>query len=532
MNIRDNTLAASIDAVTVKQALKGKEEVAFIDVREEGEHGLGHPLLSVNIPYSRLEAEFALRVPRRSTHIVLLGDQLGSGDKAALRLHYLGYRNVHVLAGGANGWTDAGYELFDGTNVPSKAFAEILEIEAQTPHVTADELVEIRKSGVDHVLLDSRTPEEFGRFHVPGARSAPGVELVYRAESLIPSEDTLVVVSCAGRTRSIIGAQALINAGIPNKVVSLAGGTQGWRLAGFDLESSPASPLPQTAADSLTLERAAALRSKYRIGSIGLAEVQTLQAKADGPSIFVFDVRTRTEYDEGHVAGARWVSGGQLVQALDNWVGVRKARIVVADDDGVRATVAAHWLKQLGWDVDILTVPANDKSLVSGVSPNVSVDHLPIVVGLETGDVQAWLHDGGRIVSADLSADYRKAHPHGAAWANRSRLDRLPQEVLRAGRILVVGSNSVLTTLLADEIARTSPSDVRVLHGDADIWRLAGLDVMSSTLPADADRIDYLFWNHFRHDGDHSAMQAYLQWELDLPPRIEADGTAGFRIQL
>ena len=58
--------------------------------------------------------------------------------KAARRLTALGYDAVHVLDGGVAAWSAAGYPLFPSTNVPSKAFAEIVEIERHTPHVTAD----------------------------------------------------------------------------------------------------------------------------------------------------------------------------------------------------------------------------------------------------------------------------------------------------------------------------------------------------------------------------------------------------------
>ena len=92
-------------------------------------------------------------------------------------------------------------------------------------------------------MLDSRTVEEFNRFHVPGAVSCPGAELVHRFNDLVPDPDTLVVVSCAGRTRSIIGAQSLINAGVPNRVVSLQGGTQAWRLSGLELERDTGAAL-------------------------------------------------------------------------------------------------------------------------------------------------------------------------------------------------------------------------------------------------------------------------------------------------
>ena len=90
--------------------------------------------------------------------------------------------------------------------------------------------------GVRLVILDSRPYEEYHRMNIPGGIDAPGAELVYRVHDLAADPDTLVVVNCAGRTRSIIGAQSLINAGIPNKVVALKNGTMGWHLAGLELE--------------------------------------------------------------------------------------------------------------------------------------------------------------------------------------------------------------------------------------------------------------------------------------------------------
>ncbi len=74
-----------------------------------------------------------------------------------------------------------------------------------------------------------------------------------------------MVVNCAGRTRSIIGAQSLINAGLPNKVVALRNGTMGYTLAGFAPDNGKdqryAQPVPprglawaQAAADRVGTE--------------------------------------------------------------------------------------------------------------------------------------------------------------------------------------------------------------------------------------------------------------------------------------
>lgn len=524
--------AVQVTASEVRQWLAGGGELALIDVREEGQFGLGHPLLASNIPYSRLEAEIGLRVPRLQTRIVLVDAGDGIAGKAESRLRQLGYVDVHRLQGGIEGWRAAGLELFEGTNVPSKAFAEILEVAAHTPHVSADELQALQASGADIALLDTRTPEEFAKFHVPGARSAPGVELVSRIVDLVPSPDTFVIVSCAGRTRSIIGAQALINAGIPNRVASLANGTQGWRLAGFELETSPPeSHGPRSkAATQAALERAENLRRTYGIPVFDQATVEAWLGDREGRTTYLFDVRSREEYEAGHLPGAVWAPGGQLVQATDQWVAVRRARLVLTDDDGIRASFAAHWLHQLGWEVAILIRPPGAGATVAGRSPTALDAHLPAVPLIGAEDALSWLGAEGRIVSSDRSARFRAGHPEGAVWANRARLDRLGAPERRAPRLLVVGDDQAVARLLAGDLQEIAAGEVRVLAGGTEAWRQQGLPLVAAADPPDADRVDYLFWNHIRHEGDFAAMRGYLQWELDLPAQIAADGTASFRI--
>ena len=99
--------------------------------------------------------------------------------------------------------------------------------------VNFEELKGKLDSGEDMVILDSRPFDEYHRMNIPTGIDVPGAELVHRVHDLAPSPETLVVVNCAGRTRSIIGAQSLINAEIPNQVVALRNGTMGWELSGF-----------------------------------------------------------------------------------------------------------------------------------------------------------------------------------------------------------------------------------------------------------------------------------------------------------
>lgn len=518
-----------VDVDTLQSWLAAPDELAFVDIREDGVHGEGHPFLAITIPYSRLEARFPKFVPRPTTRIVLIADP-ENASKAVGHLNTLGYDDVWVLAGGADAWRAAGEILFASNNVPSKAFAEYIEHIHHTPDIESEELVRLVKSGADVVVLDSRAIEEFESFRVPGAVSAPGVEMMYRFDELVPSPDTLVVVTCAGRTRGIIGAQALINAGVPNRVAALSGGTQGWRLAGFDLDRTPTSvpenPSLTEIAKQSAARRGEAVAERFDVQTI---DFETLKHWRDDPSrtTYIFDVRTPREYARGHLEGSVGLEGGMLVQCIDRWVGTRGARLVLVDDDGVRATLTAHWLLQLGWEAVVLP------GLIRGVAPKPAFGQLndwPRAPEVTPAQAFKLLSNKAALVSADLSADYRNAHPASAIWANRSRLHLLPATVKDSESVIVTGKDRDLAHAVARDLANTGLSVV-VLVGSKDVWESAGLEVVSTPeFPPDAQRIDYLFWLHDRHSGNDASSRAYLDWELDLPAAIDATAVTGFRI--
>jgi rhodanese-related sulfurtransferase len=523
-------MANAIDVVTLRRWLSDGGEIAFLDVREEGQHGDGHPLLAVNAPYSRLELVSPALVPRRDCRVVLLDGADGVAAKAARRLAALGYQAVNLLDGGVAAWSAAGHPLFPSTNVPSKAFAEIVEIERHTPHVTPEELTGLRRQGKKHVVLDSRTVEEFNRFHVPGAVSCPGAELVHRFEDLVPDSDTLVVVSCAGRTRSIIGAESLIAAGVPNRVVSLQGGTQAWRLAGLDLERDTDAALGPVTAQAIAAarQRGVAVAARFGVRRIDGATLAAWQADP-ARTTFVLDVRTPQEYLAGHLPGSVSAEGGQLVQAIDRWVGIRGARVVLVDDVDVRAVMTTQWLLQLGWDAVVLDRPFDGKSRQTG--PGEVAAKIPDVLGIGIPEAGHWLDSGAAAVAVCPSAEYRQAHPEEAAWAIRPRLDRLPPSVLRASRVVVFADDAAVGALAAADLAEIAAGPVALVHGGIAGWRAAGRAFAASPDdPPDSERIDYIFWNHDRHTGNDAAMRAYLQWEIELPGEIARDGLAGFRL--
>ncbi|HTE82727.1 MAG TPA: rhodanese-like domain-containing protein, partial [Reyranella sp.] len=338
----------------VKAMLKSGEVFAFFDVREEGEFSIkGHPLFATPLPLSRLEPRAFALLPDPDTRIVLMDSgeegQTGRANRAAARLSKMGYTNIAVVKDGLKAWRDAGYEVFTGVNVPSKAFGEVVEHDNDTPRIDASDVQKLLDSKANMVILDSRPMPEFNNMSIPGGVDCPGAELVYRVKDFAPNPDTLVVVNCAGRTRSIIGAQSLINAGLPNKVMALKNGTMGWHLAGLTVargETKSFGPQGPEAA-KFAQNAAAAVASKMGIRKIDMTGLKALEAK--GVPLYKLDVRDPAEYAQSHIKGFRHAAGGQLVQATDQYVGARHATIVLHDNDGVRATMTAHWLLQMDW---------------------------------------------------------------------------------------------------------------------------------------------------------------------------------------
>src|ERR1043166_5075383 len=188
--------------------------------------------------------------------------------------------------------------------------------------------------------------------NIPGSVSVPGAELVLRAGQAAPDPKTTIVVNCAGRTRSIIGTQSLINAGVPNKVVALRNGTIGWTLARHTLahgadRRGAIGTFESAAANARDVAYRAGVRRLDRQDFAALA-AQTRR------TLYCFDVRDAEEYAAGHLGGFRHYAGGQLVQEIDMAAPVRGARIVLSDDKQIRADMTASWLAQMGFDVFVL----------------------------------------------------------------------------------------------------------------------------------------------------------------------------------
>jgi len=339
----------------LRSAFLTRRELALFDVRDEAGFATGHPLFAAQISLQTLAEELEARVPRSDVPLVFYDAGEGTAHAAIAQARSLGFSQVYALEGGLAGWRAQGFELFQDVNSYSKAFGELVESRRHTPAVSAPELQALIDQGADIAILDARRYDEYHTMSIPTGTSVPGAELVLRARAVAPDPATTIVVNCAGRTRSIIGAQSLVNAGLPNPVRALRNGTIGWTLAGQRLDHGQTRRASEVTEPLTSEAQARARQVAYRAGVRRIQQEDLRELSRDAArTLYRFDVRTPEEYEAGHVAGFRSAPGGQLVQETDMFAPVRGACIVLADDLGARADMTGSWLAQMGWDVYVL----------------------------------------------------------------------------------------------------------------------------------------------------------------------------------
>jgi rhodanese-related sulfurtransferase/predicted metal-dependent enzyme (double-stranded beta helix superfamily) len=529
----------------VKAMLKSGEIFAFFDVREEGEFSTqGHPLFATPLPLSRLEPRALALLPDPHTRIVLMdsGEEshdpqwAGRANRAAARLSTLGYTNVTVVKDGLKAWRDAGYEVFTGVNVPSKAFGEVVEHGNDTPRIDAADVQKLLDSKADMVILDSRPLPEFTNMSIPGGIDCPGAELVYRVKDFVPRPETLVIVNCAGRTRSIIGAQSLINAGLPNKVMALKNGTMGWHLAGLKVARGETRSFGPQGPEAAKFAQAAAanITEKMNIKKIDKAGLAKLEAK-NGP-LYRLDVRDPAEYAQGHLKGFRHAAGGQLVQATDQYVGTRNATIVLHDNDGVRATMTAHWLMQMGWnEVYVLSHKPVSTELMTEPEPRYPQGFaMPKPKSVTAAELHTSLA-ATLVVDLDTSLRYRDGHVPGAWFAVRANLAKTIPEMLAqqkgATRVVLVSPDGEIAALAAAETeAAAGGLPVAILAGGLQAWRDAKLALETGHVRMADPPTDVWYRPYDFKEDVEAAMRQYLDWEVDLVRLVEREGDATFAV--
>jgi rhodanese-related sulfurtransferase len=526
---------STITAHELRALLEAGDDVVLADASEGEDYAAGHISVSVPVPASETELRLAELVARQSVPIVFTSAAGGAddlADHAARRALAVGYPDVRVLQGGNPAWVSAGFRLITNVNSLSKALGEFVERRYDTPRVTVEQLKAKIDAGEDLVILDTRPFDEYHAISIPGGIDAPGPELLYRAYDQVTKPSTQVVVNCAGRTRAIIGAQTLINAGFPNPVTSLENGTTAWLLAGYQPGRGDVAVAGDPNADNRARAADAARDTARRFGirEITRAELDGARTDADERSLYLFDVRTPEEYQAGHLEGSRSVPGGQLVQKTDYYIGSRNGRIIVIDDaDGVRARTTAGWLIQLGLP-DVSVYLLSDDPLVAGDPPLPALPGVESVNTVEVEDLAAAL-DGPPprplVIDLEPARPYVLVRQHipDSVVARRSSLHRLLSYMPDDTAIVFTSADGRLAQLAAAEYGSDRP--VRALSGGTRAWAASGRAVGtgSEQEPLDpAERIPEPQTLEQRR----AHLDWYVAWGDTIVDELEHDGLVKF----
>jgi hydroxyacylglutathione hydrolase len=183
----------------------------------------------------------------------------------------------------------------------------------------------VRRAALDGaVVLDTRPPEAFGGGHIPGALNVgQGASFPTWAGTVLDEDATVVLVLDSPADLWPV-TWDLLRIGYELPVGWLAEGMLAWRTAALDLE-----PLTQ-----ITVHE---LRRRLAAGEVD-----------------VLDVRQPCEWADGHVAGAAFITGGELPQRLDD-VPRTGRPVAVACGSGYRSSVSASLL-EAHTDLDVINV--------------------------------------------------------------------------------------------------------------------------------------------------------------------------------
>lgn len=537
-------VAANISVHDLHDILRGETEFALLDVREQEEFSRSHLLLACCTPLSRLELMVNRLVPCKETPVLVMDDGLSEdlrrGARAARILRGMGYRAVSVVDGGLKAWTAAGFVSVNGVGALSKGFGEYVEVVQQTPRLAPEEVRKLLDDAQARAtVIDVRPTVEYQKMNIPGSINLPGCEVAYRLAEVVKDPHTTIVINCAGRTRSIIGTQTLLNAAVPNRVVALKGGTMNWQLAGFELEYGSTRPVPPITEEGRRIaeQRIRKVARAYHVRFVEPEQVAAWQAEAARKTLYLFDVRQPLEYAAGHIPGSISAQGGQLVQATDEYAAVRNGRYVLMDDDELRAIMTAHWLQQMGLPQVFVLKGGIFKAAALAPQGLAEGEERPADAapagGLSAVEAARRMENtaGTLCLNVGPSNLHRARHIRGAQWVARSYLPRVRALYPQAAHIILTAEQSAHAALAAQDARALWPdATVSFIQGGTPAWENAGLPLETGMPCALCAEDDIWYRPYTDINASKEAMQGYFDWESGLVDRIRADGCVTFRV--
>ena len=518
-------MTLKINAETLKSWLSDKDEIAFIDVREIGQHTKGHPFFSISIPYSLFELNLEILIPNKKTKMILLDQNDGISILAYKAATLIGYSNIFILEEGVNGWINSGYKLFDGINVPSKSFGELIEKHFHTPSITAKELNEKQKNNENCIVIDGRPFDEYQNMSIPNSICCPNGELAYSVSSHVKDINTEIIINCAGRTRSIIGAQTLIDLGISNKVKALENGTQGWFLSDLCLDHNKNDFLdvrPDDTELKKIQNKIFKLLIKHSINLIDFSKAQELILDKN-KSTFIFNVTNSNK----NMNSIRHVPGGQLIQATDKYIGVWKATVILVDDgDLIRAGTTAIWLKKMGYQVHVLK-----KEIININTLKFKNKFLLKEKKLNIFEIEKFNNFKNTILyDIRSSENFMKIRIKNSIWLNRANLRKV--KIKKQQQIIIITDEFDKARLVINDIEEMNLGCVISLYKwkENELINHSNIIDNKPILFPKKDCIDFNFHTYKRHKGSKSHANQYLKWEIGLINKMDKQELSFFNI--
>jgi rhodanese-related sulfurtransferase len=221
---------------------------------------------------------------------------------------------------------------------------------------------------------------------------------------------------------------------------------------------------------------------------------------------YLLDIRTAAEVDEAPVPAAVHAPGGQLVQATDHWLGVRFARVVLLNQDGIRAGIIAKWLREMGHEAYVL-----DQGAEHRLRPYMRERRIAELPKHDYVEIQYW-----RLLDLRESMVYRQGHAPGATWSIRPRV---AEDARGAEKVAIISQDPMIAAVAAIDLRESGAREVVSVTNAPSTRRTPGD-------PPDDRCIDFSFFAHGRHDGDRAAAEKYLDWEKNLVRRLTSDERA------
>jgi len=510
-----------------------RRQWALFDVREPGESQMGHIPGATFLPRRMIEYRLPELMSSKSTPVILYdsGDDGDSrGARAAETMSELGFGDVTLLEGGAAAWKAAGFELATGWNVPSKDFGEQVLTTTDVPYLHSDEVAARLAAGENIGVFDVRTPDEYREASIPGSVCAPSFEWAMHLKDLAVKYDT-IVVHCAGRTRSIIGAATAIALGL-DQVRVLENGTMGWQLADRELALGQTHTLGEPSAESRELSRQ---RARILAEDAGAAFVPADTARAwfgtrEQVSLNIFDTRDLKSYMSAHIPGAISLPGGQACQRADDFAAVPGARLLFVDDDDARAALSAYWFRRMGFpDVSVL-----DRGMPGWLEqgyPSEQGRGRPVPLGLNAAESATQAIDPATLTAAldsdappllvdvGTSKHFSAGHILGAVWLPRGNVeDRIAALADTDTPIVIAARDPAQAAFAAASLVADGYSDVHRLALPASQWK--EFFTLETGAPKSGEGVNDTLAIPYRQN--KARMREYLEWEEKLGQKYKS----------